>query len=77
MPNVGETERDWKIRARRAEAEAVVARLQGASRVLQEDARTTEHERRLKEITESASWRLTEPLRRLNAMRKADGRRRP
>jgi Glycosyltransferase like family len=68
MPNVGAAGGDWKERARRAEAEAAAARAQAVSIQLQSDAR-------LKEITESTGWRLTEPLRRLNALRRAVRRR--
>jgi hypothetical protein len=63
MPNVGAAAGDWKQRARRAEAEAAAARAHAVSIQLQSDAR-------LKEITESTGWRLTEPLRRLNALRR-------
>ena len=63
MPNVGVGRGRWKERARRAEAEAAAARAQAVSIQLQSDAR-------LKEITESTSWRLTEPLRRINALRR-------
>jgi hypothetical protein len=65
---------DWKLRARRAEAEAVVARLEGAATLLQADARTAQHARRMKELTSTTGWRLTAPLRRLNAARKAGWR---
>ena len=68
---------DWKQRARRAEAEAAAARLLAASRLLQAYARADEHERRLKEVTDSTSWRVTAPLRRINAMRTLSRRRRP
>jgi Glycosyltransferase like family len=63
MPNVGVVAGTWKERARRAEAEAAAARAQAVSIKLQSDAR-------LKEITESTGWRLTEPLRRINAVRR-------
>jgi hypothetical protein len=61
---------DWKQRARRAEAEAGAARLVVASRQYQGDAGEKEYERRLNEITQSVSWRITAPLRRLNAARR-------
>jgi glycosyl transferase family 2 len=64
IPHVGTAAGDWKERARRAEAEAAAARAHAVSIQLQSDAR-------LKEITESTGWRLTEPLRRLNALRRA------
>jgi Glycosyltransferase like family len=64
IPHVGTAAGDWKERARRAEAEAAAARAHAVSIQLQSDAR-------LKEITESTGWRLTEPLRRLNALWRA------
>jgi GT2 family glycosyltransferase len=69
-------EDEWKRRARRSEAEAGVARLQGASKLLEAYARAAEQGRELARVTETTSWRLTEPLRRLNARRRARGRRR-
>jgi Glycosyltransferase like family len=74
MPNVGVVGGDWKQRARRAEAEAAAARARVVSKQLQSDARAAQLEGELDVMRESASWRITEPLRRLNAMRK---RRRP
>jgi hypothetical protein len=70
MPNVGVVGGTWKDRARRAEAEAAVTRAHAVSIQLQSDARLKQLERDIKEVTESTSWRLTEPLRRLNALRK-------
>jgi Glycosyltransferase like family len=64
IPHVGAAGGEWKERARRAEAEAAAARAHAVSIQLQSDAR-------LKEITESTGWRLTEPLRRANALRRA------
>jgi hypothetical protein len=68
MPGVGTAGGDWKARARRAEAEAAAARAHAVSIQLQSDAR-------LKEMAESVGWRLTEPLRRLNAARRGMRRR--
>jgi Glycosyltransferase like family len=65
---------DWKQRARRSEAEAGVARLAGASALLQTYASGEEHQAAMRGVTETPSWRLTEPLRRLNARRRARGR---
>lgn len=65
-----ESDVDWKLRARRAEADAVLARLQSAAQLLQADARSAAHARRLAEVTDTASWRVTAPLRRLNALRR-------
>ena len=39
--------------------------------MLQADAEKLRLERELAEVTESTSWRLTTPLRRLNAARRA------
>jgi hypothetical protein len=71
MPNVGANAGSWKERARRAEAEAAASRALSVSTQLKAEARALQHERDLKEITESISWRITEPLRRLNALRRA------
>jgi len=75
MPNVGVSGGSWKQRARRAEAEAAAARAQAVSTQLQSDARARQLEREFEIVTTSTSWRLTEPLRRLNALRKSAGRR--
>jgi hypothetical protein len=71
MPEAGAAGEDWEQRARRAEAEASLARTQAVAAMMQADARTTELERHLAEVTESNSWRLTAPLRRIGALRKA------
>ena len=68
MPHVGAVAGDWKERARRAEAEAAAARAEVVSAQLKADAR-------VKEVTDSVGWRLTEPLRRINAIRRAIRRR--
>jgi hypothetical protein len=60
----------WKQRARRAEADAAAARLLAASKLLQVDATARYHVEQVDEILNSRSWRLTEPLRRANLMRK-------
>jgi hypothetical protein len=66
MPGVGTAGGDWRHRARRAEAEAAVARTERVAMSMQAEARVNE-------VTRSLSWRLTDPLRRLNALRKARG----
>jgi hypothetical protein len=73
MPNAGMAAGDWKQRARRAEAEAT--RAQVAAKHLQSEARLKLLERQMEEITVSTSRRLTEPLRRLNAIRRRAKRR--
>jgi Glycosyltransferase like family len=75
LPGAGEPDGDWKSRARRAEAEAALARTQAIAAMLQADARTKQLERDLEEVTTSTSWQATAPLRRLNALRRA--RKRP
>jgi glycosyl transferase family 2 len=67
---------DWRRRAREAEADAAGARLLAASWLLLAYATAQEHDDRLLEITATRSWRLTEPLRRLN-LRLAARRARP
>jgi hypothetical protein len=76
MPHLDQPANDWKPRARLAEAEAGAARLSGASKLLQAYASAENLDNRLAEVTETTSWRITEPLRRLNALRKARRQRR-
>lgn len=59
---------EWRVRARRAEAEAAAARLLAASKLLQADASARYHEKQVDEILNSRSWGITEPLRRGNAL---------
>jgi hypothetical protein len=62
---------DWHQRARRAEAEASLARTQAVAAMLHADAEKLRLERELAEVAESTSWRLTKPLRWLNTARRA------
>ena len=62
-PEDGET--DWRGRARRAEAERGAARAQATAAQLLSDARARELQRELDNVKQSASWRLTAPLRRI------------
>jgi hypothetical protein len=66
MPGVPAEEVDWKTRARRAEAERESARAFAHANLLGADARVLAAERALEEVTSTASWRATEPLRWLN-----------
>jgi hypothetical protein len=59
---------EWRSRAREAEAAAAAARLLAASKLLQIDAVTQHHAREIETLVNSRSWRLTEPLRRANAL---------
>jgi hypothetical protein len=54
----------------RAEAEAEAARAAAVSRQLIYDARERGFQREIEEITTSIGWRITEPLRRANALRR-------
>jgi hypothetical protein len=62
---------DWKRRARRAEAEAAATKGEAVSAQLQFEALDRQYTR----LIHSASWKLTEPLRRMKALLK--GRREP
>jgi hypothetical protein len=70
LPAVGQAGGDWKQRARRAEAEAEAGRAAARSKQLQYEAREREFERSLAELTNSLSWRLTVPLRKVNLWRR-------
>jgi Glycosyltransferase like family len=70
MPGIGDGGTDWKLRARRAEAEAEAGRAVAVSRGLQLDARELELQRAFDETTNSLSWRITAPLRWVNAQLK-------
>ena len=67
-PDAGDQEA-WTARARRAEAEAALARLAAESLRLQSEAALARERSRLEAVSSTASWRLTEPLRRLNQIR--------
>jgi hypothetical protein len=70
MPGMGTGGGDWRHRARRAEAAAEAARAQAVSKQLQYDALLRHHDAALAEMTQSIGWRLTEPLRRGNHLRR-------
>jgi hypothetical protein len=67
-PNWGSADGDWKNRARQAEAEAGATRLDRQSVKLQAEAMERQLRRDLDEVINSTSWRLTRPLRQLNAL---------
>ena len=73
IPGVGEGPGDWKQRARRAEAAASSEGMQRVSTTMQRDARIRQLERELNGVKHSASWRLTAPLRWINAARRRRG----
>ena len=71
IPNGVIPQPDWKLRARRAEAEAATARLLSATKMYEIQALTWEHDRQLDAATDNLSWKITAPLRRLSARRKS------
>jgi hypothetical protein len=71
MPGVGVEGGDWKLRARTAEAEAAVTRASAVAAQLQGDARVLQLKRELEVTKESISWRITKPLRSVNAWRRS------
>lgn len=75
-PRVEPTDEDdaWKPRARLAEARREAARAVAFSRRMELDAKVAELERTLERRMRTRSWKLTEPLRRLNAMRRQAAR---
>jgi GT2 family glycosyltransferase len=62
---------DWRQRARRAEAEASLARTEAFAGMQHADIEKRALQAEIGEMTGSISWKLTAPLRRLNAARKA------
>lgn len=77
IPGGHSVETDWKLRARQAEGKAAAARLLSATKMYEVQALEREHERGYKQATDKLSWRITAPLRQLNALRKKAWRRRP
>jgi hypothetical protein len=71
IPGVTPPAADWRERARRAEAEAALARTEAVAAMMQAEARSSDLARQVEEMTNSISWRITAPLRRLNAIRRA------
>ena len=67
MPGFGRDADDWRQRARRAEAEREAARTIAYSTASEADARAQPLERELEALEATASWRLTRPLREINA----------
>jgi hypothetical protein len=63
---------DWKERARLAEAERDAARARSYSNYSLLEAQLQPLERQLEAMTNTLGWRLTMPLRLLNALRRGD-----
>ena len=70
MPGFGVAGGSWEARARRAEAEAEASRAAAVSKQLQYDARERQYQREIEIMETSIGWRLTEPLRRANHLRR-------
>jgi hypothetical protein len=68
-PNIGDAA-DWQGRARRAEAEAGATRLERVSTEMKATARQRQLQAEIDEMKSSIGWRLTEPLRRANKLRR-------
>ena len=64
------SEEEWKRRARRAEAERELARSIAYGSALNSDARVLVLEREMRWTLHTLSWRITEPLRRVNHWRR-------
>lgn len=69
-PGLPPREADWRHRARVAEAEREAARTVAYSTASRVDAEAIPRERELERLESTLSWRLTEPLRRLNERRR-------
>jgi hypothetical protein len=76
MPGIGVSGGTWKQRARRAEAEAAVTRGVAISTQMKTEAAVVRGEQELRSVTDSASWKLTAPLRGLARLQRAREQRR-
>jgi hypothetical protein len=70
MPGIGAGAGTWKERAQRAEAEAEAAWVSYYRALLKADAQEKHLREALELATNSISWRITAPLRRLNTIRR-------
>ena len=70
IPGATPVDADWPAAARRARAEAEASRAVAVSRQLLYDAREREFQRELAVMETSIGWRITEPLRRANHLRR-------
>jgi GT2 family glycosyltransferase len=71
MPGVGVAPGDWRQRTRQAEAKASVIRARAMAMQLKIEARAALYHEQLSTITGSLGWKLTRPLRRVQAIRHA------
>jgi len=70
LPGAPPRPEDWKARARLAEAEREAARAHAYSVFSRREAQLAPLERELTEMTDTTGWKLTAPLRQLNALRR-------
>ena len=70
IDGIGSGAGTWKQRAQRAEAEAEAAWIKYYRTTMRSDAQIQELVRSLTSATDSISWRITAPLRRLNYVRR-------
>ncbi len=70
IPGATPVDTDWPAIARRARAEAEASRAAAVSRQLQYDARERGFQREIEVMETSIGWRITEPLRRANLLRR-------
>ena len=73
MPGVPPDEASPEQRARRNEAEREAAHAVGRGHGLASEAQILEHDHAIAELTDTVWWRMTEPLRRLNRLRRPEG----
>ena len=74
LPGAPPRPEDWRQRARLAEAERDAAQTRLFSNYSRREAQLLPLDRELKTMTETFAWRLTEPLRLLNAYRRQRAR---
>jgi Glycosyltransferase like family len=74
LPGAPPRPADWKQRARLAEAERDAARAESYSNYSRREAQLVPLQHELEAMTTTFGWRLTSPLRRLNALRRRAGR---
>lgn len=70
LPDAPPRPEDWKERARLAEAEREAARAHAYSVFSRREAQLEPLERELTAMTDTTGWKLTAPLRQLNALRR-------
>lgn len=70
MPDIGVAPGDWPTRARQAEADAAVTRARAIAKQLKIEARAVQYDAELSILRSSLGWKLTAPLRGVQAVRR-------